>query len=284
MKSNKNSKWLIVVSFLVIVGFILGKGKSYAKVNFQSVKIEVDSCDENTSKANTLYWGSELGLSAKNTTDRKIRWNVTNDGSKKIEVLTREYTNKSGDSCIIIYAPFGYRDNLTIVAISEKSKKVLATYPLKIVDGTKWNGETFFEFDMNIPEKKQLHGDKPQINEQWDIDTQQYKITLPEPSCKVEGYTFIGWKDKNGKMYKPNEELSVKYTGESVYYTICAKWKKNNSSINGTVQLEEKNSEKEESMPAAKTIFSGGIIGVFVIGILVVGAVVIVVKNNGNKQ
>lgn len=42
--------------------------------------------------------------------------------------------------------------------------------------------------------------------------------------------------------------------------------------------------EKEESIPTAKTIFSGGIIGALVIGILIVGAVVIVVKNNGNKQ
>lgn len=285
MKSNKNSKWIIVFSFVVIVGFIFGEGKSYAKVNFQAVKIEVDFCDENTSKANTLYWGSELGLSAKNTSDKKIKWKISNDGSKEIELLTTEYSDKKGNRCIKLYAPFGYCDDLTIAAISEKSKKVLATYSLKVVNGTKWNGETFFEFDMNIPEEKQLDGDKTQINEQWDIDTQQYKITLPEPSCKVEGYTFIGWRDKNGKVYKPNEELSVKYTGESVYYTICAEWRKNNSSTNVTAQPEEKkNSEKEESIPTAKTIFSGGIIGALVIGILIVGAVVIVVKNNGNKQ
>ena len=131
MKSNKNSKWIIVFSLLVIVGFIFGKGKSYAKVNFQAVKIEVDFCDENTSKANTLYWGSELGLLAKNTSDKKIKWKISNDGSKEIELLTTEYSDKKGNRCVKLYAPFGYCDNLTIAAISEKSKKILATYSLK---------------------------------------------------------------------------------------------------------------------------------------------------------
>lgn len=279
MKKRK----LVILFLVVMANVIFLKSESFAKVIPELVKIKVDFCDENTSKANTLYWGSELGLSARNTSDKKIKWKVSNDGSKKIELLTTEYFDKKGNRCIKLYAPFGYCDHLTITAISEKSKKTLATYSLKVVNGTKWNGETFFEFDMNIPEKKQLDGDKPQINEQWNIDTKQYKITLPEPSCKVEGYTFIGWKDKQGKMYKPKEELSVKYTGGSVYYTICAEWKKNKNSTNATIQPEkEKKSAKEESMPALKTIVSDGFIGVLVIGILIVG--IVVVKNVGNKQ
>lgn len=212
-------------SMTIIMLAIVCFGGNYKKVN-KSVRVELDFLDENTSKPDVLYWGSEVGLSAKVSYNTGIKWSISNDGSKDIEVSTTEYCNSQGDNCIEVYAPFGYCDELTITAAAEEDAEILDTYSLRVEDGTKWNGTTFFEFDMNVPDDKQLEGDIPKVKEKWNVDAQEYSIILPSVSCRVDGYMFSGWKDKNGRIYQPNETLAVTHTGEGVYYIIRAEWKK----------------------------------------------------------
>lgn len=263
---------LILLFFVILVSFNLSRTEIFAKTTNESVKIEIDYCDENTSKPDILYWGSEVGLSAKTSLDTEIKWKVSNDGSKDIEASTKEYRNSEGNSCISVYAPFGYCDELTISAISEEDEKKLATYSLKIEDGTKWNGATFFEFDMNVPEEKQLDGEIPQIEEQWDVNTQKYTIVLPDIVSSVDGYTFVGWKDKKGKVHQPGETLSVTYR-DTVYYTIYAEWEKRSSSINPTpTHTEAVEAENKDDAGLSKAAFVGVLIGAVVI---VFGGIVI---------
>lgn len=267
---KKNCIGLILLFFVIFVNFNLGREEIFAKATDQSVKIDIDYCDENTSKPDILYWGSEVGLSAKISSDTGVEWKILNDGSKDIEVSTMEYCNSEGESCIRVYAPFGYCDELTITAIAEDDESNFDTYSLKIEDGTKWNGRTFFEFDMNVPEEKQLDGEAPQIEEQWDVGTQKYTIVLPDIFCRVDGYTFVGWKDKNGKLYQPKETLSVTY-GDTVYYTIYAEWEKNNSSVSQTVgHKEEVEAKNRDNTTLSKFIFLGVIIGIVAIVFIVV--------------
>lgn len=246
-----------IVLFLVFfIDFNFVENNLFAKTTIQSIKIEIDYFDENTTEADILNWGSEVGLAAKNSSGTNIKWDITNDGSQDIEVSTKEYFNKEGDSCLTVYAPFGYCDKISVTAINEADDKILDTYSLKIVDGTKWNGSTFFGLDMNIPEGKNVDGAVPQIEEKWDASSQVYSIVLPNVSCSVDGYTFIGWKDKTGRMYQPQETLSVAYTGEVIYYTIYAEWGKNSISLEQTPKSTEKvTSENKETSAFSKVSF-----------------------------
>lgn len=259
---------LIVLFLVFFIDFNFGEINLFAKTTIQSIKIEVDYFDENATETDILNWGSEMGLAAKNSSDTNIKWDITNDGSKEIEVSTKEYFNKEGDSCLKVYAPFGYCDKITVTAINEANDKILDTYSLKIVDGTKWNGSTFFELDMNIPEEKNADGAVPQIEEKWDTTTHVYSIVLPNISCNVDGYTFVGWKDKTGKMYQPQETLSVTYTGEVIYYTIYAEWEKDSLSLDQTPKSTEKViSENKETSDFSKIIFLT--IAVFITAIVI---------------
>lgn len=268
---KKRSIWLILLFLVCFTNFNLLEVNLLAKTTIQSIKIEIDYFDENTTETDILNWGSEVGLAAKNSSGTNIKWDITNDDSKKIEVSTKEYFNKEGDSCLKVYAPFGYCDKITVTAINEANDKILDTYSLKIVDGTKWNGSTFFELDMNIPEEKNADGAVPQIEEKWDTATQAYSIVLPNISCSVDGYTFVGWKDKTGKMYQPQETLSVTYTGEVIYYTIYAEWEKNSLSLDQTPKSTAKVvSENKETSDFSKISFLAIAVAITAIAIAII--------------
>lgn len=267
---RKRSIRLALLFLFFLINFNLLGDNLFAKT---TIRIGIDYFDENTTEADILNWGSEVGLAAKNSSGTNIKWDITNDGSQDIEVSTKEYFNKEGDSCLTVYAPFGYCDKISVTAINEADDKILDTYSLKIVDGTKWNGSTFFHLDMNTPEGKNADGAVPQIEEKWDAATQVYSIVLPNISCSVDGYTFIGWKDKTGKMYQPQETLSVTYTGEVIYYTIYAEWEKNSISLEQTPKSTEKvisENENKETSAFSKVSFLAiaGVIAAIVIAII----------------
>lgn len=89
---------LSLASATIIIVVIFCVGRDYNKTN-ESVRIDIDFCGKNTSRSDILFWGSEVGLSAKVSYNTGIEWSISNDGSKDIEVSTIEYQNKKGDSC-----------------------------------------------------------------------------------------------------------------------------------------------------------------------------------------
>lgn len=124
---------LSLASATIIIVVIFCVGRDHNKTN-ESVRIDIDFCGENTSRSDILFWGSEVGLSAKVSYNTGIEWSISNDGSKDIEVSTIEYQNKNGDSCIKVYAPFGYCDQLTITAAAKDDSKIFDTYSLRVED------------------------------------------------------------------------------------------------------------------------------------------------------
>ena len=113
--------------------------------------------------------------------------------------------------------------------------------------------------------KKRLSKDKDYI---LDDPTEIQHVNI---SCSVDGYTFVGWKDKTGKMYQPQETLSVTYTGEVIYYTIYAEWEKNSLSLDQTPKSTAKVvSENKETSDFSKISFLAIAVAITAIAIAII--------------
>lgn len=198
-----------------------------------NIELNYDYIPKNGSNAHNLTWGSDIGISAKvlysdgmvaSNEDSKVTWTVSSVLNNTVQVATTEYVNLDGQESLEIYAPYNYCDELVITACLANNTDIQATYQLKVIDGTEWNGTNFFKFLANEPKGTDVSGKAPKVKETWDVKEKAYSVVLPENLYKVKGYRFRYWEDNLGKQYKPGETLTVSVKDVS-YYSLKAAWK-----------------------------------------------------------
>ena len=88
------------------------------------------------------------------------------------------------------------------------------------------NGKSFFNLYANEPKNANVEENKPNIKEKWNSTSENYSITIPKNSYKINGYTFTHWKDNRENIYYPDEELSVSVSNSPTFYDLYAVWEK----------------------------------------------------------
>lgn len=120
-----------------------------------------------------------------------------------------------------IYAPYGYTEDLELVARSAVNKEVTATYSFRTVSDYR-DGTGIYRLDTGRTVGNVKVGKTKQV---WNRKKGYYTITLPKVTAKNKADQFVGWKDvdRSGKIYKAGEKV-ISYNRTS-RHEFDAVWK-----------------------------------------------------------
>lgn len=203
------------------------------KKEISKVEIKCEKFTKNDSTENSIESGSGSTFSATvmysdgtvaTGDDAKVKWNISG-GNSENNIYTSE-SIKDDKSNIYVYAPYHYSDKLVLTATSVANANVSGSYDVEVFDKhSSYSPSNFFSFNATDNDELTVTGEKPVVTEKWNNKTGEYETTAPENPYKIDGYTFLYWKDEDGNKYNVGDKIAVKTTGNPSVCHLYGVWK-----------------------------------------------------------
>ena len=163
----------------------------------------------------------------------KVKWELCRKDGTTPQAVYEEYTTKAGYAAVTVYMPYGYSEDLQVVAYAAENESVSDTYAFKTI-ADKRHGTAYFQFTVGKTKGKVKVA---KTKEKWNTASKSYTIVLPEMTTDGKD-EFLGWQDEEGKLYSSGETIEKYHKGS--YYEFIAKWK----TKNGTTFVESEDEAK----------------------------------------